>query len=214
MVTTRNSIQSLTLAFLVLGFAASLFAQEMPVRSKTKEVKASDPKFNELQSPDVNVGGAAKKFRPKNWLEIEVELGVGKWNPKLADGYVDNLTVKWWVVVKGQDRKTYLMEKTVEHVNVPEDEEVVVSIYISPNTLKRITGKDSAGKGDIEAVGGEIQEGGEMLGFFNHGNKKGWWRQPLDSVERTGKFPLLNKDETPFKFLWYDRYAEIRPKNN
>lgn len=213
MITTRNFLRPLTLGLLALGLASPLVAQEMPVRSKDKVIKATEPKFNELQSPNINVSGASKSYRPKDWLEIEVELAVSSWKPKLVDEYVDSIAVKWWVVVKGQDRKNYLIEKTVEHVNIPEDESVFTSVYLSPNTLRRITGKNKVSKSDIEAIGGEIQLGGEMLGFFTHGKPKGWWRQKLDSVERTRKFPLLNKDETPFKFLWYDRYAEIRSKN-
>ena len=214
MIKTGKIIKAFNLVALSLGIAASLSAQEMPTRSKDKVVKVSDPKFNEIQSPNINVSGASKSYRPKDWLEIEVELEISKWKPKLIDEYVDGISVKWWVVVKGQDRKTYLVEKTVQHVNIPEDEKVFTSVYLSPNTLRRITGKNKASEGDIEAVGGEIQLGGEMLGFFSHGKDKGWWRKPLGSVERTTKFPLLNKDETPFKFLWYDRYAEIKPKNN
>ena len=130
------------------------------------------------------------------------------------DEYLDSVDVKWWVVVKGQDRKTYLMEKSVTHVNIPVDEEVVASVYLSPNALRRITGNSSASKSDLEAVGGEVHYAGEMVGFFSHGKRDGWWRKDLGSVERTAKFPLLDKNETPFKFLWYDRYAEIAPKNN
>ena len=28
-------------------------------------------------------------------------------------------------------------------------------------------------------------------------------------MQRTNKYPLLDKNETPFKFLWWDRYLEI-----
>lgn len=207
-----KTLKQLTLLALSLGLALPANAQEMPTPSKTNVVTASDPKFVELQSPDVNVGGANKKFRAKDWLEIEVALDVKKWSPKPQDDYIDSLTIKWWIVVKGQDRKTYLMEKTVQHINIPVDEPSVVSVYLSPNTLKRITGKDGGGKSDLEAVGGQVDFGGEMVGFFSHGKKAGWWVQDLGSVERTSKFPLLNKDETPFKTYWYDRYAEILPK--
>lgn len=207
-----KTLKQFTLLTLALGLALQASAQEMPTQSKTNVVIASDPKFVELQSPDVNVGGANKKFRAKDWLEIEVALDVKKWNPKPQDDYIDSLTIKWWVVVKGQDRKTYLIEKVVQHINIPTDETSVVSVYLSPNTLKRITGKDSASKSDLEAVGGQVDSGGEMVGFFSHGMKAGWWVKDLGSVVRTSKFPLLNKDETPFKTYWYDRYAEIMPK--
>jgi hypothetical protein len=212
---TRKSLRLTLLVVLSAGFMLPVSGQdEMPKLSKEKSMDVTDPSFDELQSPDINVPGASKKFRAKQWLEVSVDMKVKKWRPKLEDEYVDSLTIKWWVVVKGQDRKTYLIQKDVQHVNIPEDEAVVASVYLSPNTLKRITGKDRAGKSDLEAVGGEIHFGGEMVGFFTHGKSAGWWRKDLGSVEKTQKFPLLNKDETPFKIFWYDSYAEIAPKKN
>jgi len=191
-------------------FSASAFGQL--ALSKDNRIKAKDPEFDELQSPTVEDGNA-KGFRPKDWLEIEVRLKVQKMKVEPKDKYIDEVKVNWHVVVKGQDRKTYKISKSVTHVNIPIDEEVSVSIYISPNTLKRITGKDSANKNDLEAVGGEVELNGEMVGFFSHGEKAGWWTKELKNVEATEKFPLLDKSQTPFAPLWYDRYAEVKPKN-
>ncbi len=173
----------------------------------------SDPQFDSLQSPNINDGNG-KSFKPKDWLEVEVKLKVQKLKEEPKDKYLDEIKVNWNVVVKGQDRKNYWIKKTVTYVNFPTDEEVYVSIYLSPNTLKRITGKDRAGKSDLEAIGGEIELNGAMVGFFNHGAKKGWWRDSLKGVEITSKFPLLDKTQTPFAPLWYDRYAEVKPKND
>ncbi|MGJ8697162.1 MAG: Amuc_1102 family pilus-like protein [Verrucomicrobiaceae bacterium] len=205
-------IKTLACATLTIGAASA--QDEMPTPSKTNKIDVDGPKYVELPSPDISAGGVNKKFRPKDWLEIEVQMKVTKVKPEPQDEYLDNVTVKWWIVVKGQDRKTYLMEKSIQHVNIPVGEQVVSSVYLSPNALKRITGKDSAGDNDLEAVGGEVHYNGELVGFFSDKLKAGWWRKDLGSVERTQKFPLLDKNETPFKFLWYDRYAEIAPKND
>ncbi|MFT6863462.1 MAG: hypothetical protein ACJAVK_002023 [Akkermansiaceae bacterium] len=180
--------------------------------SKDARFKVDDPKFTELQSPEIQDGNA-KNFKPKDWLEIEVKLKVDRLVNEPVDKYLDQIKVNWHVVVKGQDRKAYKISKTVTHVNIPTDEEVYVSIYLSPNTLKRITGKARAGKNDLEAVGGEIELNGAMVGFFTFGEQNGWWRKPLKKVEATSKFPLLDKTQTPFAPLWYDRYAEVLPKD-
>jgi hypothetical protein len=180
--------------------------------SKDARFAVEDPQFDELQSPTISDGNG-KKFRPKDWLEVEVKLKVLKLAEEPKDKYLDEIKVNWNVVVKGQDRKAYWIKKTVTYVNIPTDEEVYVSIYLSPNTLKRITGKDRAGKGDLEAIGGEVELAGAMVGFFSHGQKAGWWRKELKDVEVTQKFPLLDKTQTPFAPLWWDRYAEVKPKN-
>lgn len=193
------------------AFTGTAFSQLKP--SKTNVFDVSKPSFDDMQSPQIQVG-ENKKFTPKDWLEVEVKLKVKKLADTPKDNYLDQFVVNWYVVVKGQDNKGYMMQKSITHVNMPIDEEVVVSVYLSPNTLRRITGKDKAGKGDLEAIGGEIEYAGEMVGFFSHGAKDGWWRQPLKNIELTSKFPLLDKSQTPFSSLWYDRYAEIQPKND
>lgn len=192
------------------GLASAAFGQ-LPV-SKDATFDVDDPKFLELQSPEIQDGNA-KNFRPKDWLEIEVKLKVGRLAKEPADDYLDQIKVNWHVVVKGQDRKLYKISKTVTHVNIPTDEEVYVSVYLSPNTLKRITGKARASKSDLEAVGGEVELNGAMVGFFTFGKAKGWWREALKNVEATSKFPLLDKTQTPFAPLWYDRYAEVEAKD-
>ena len=197
---------------LVCGLSLPISAFGQLELSKDAKFKVDDPKFTELQSPEIQDGNA-KSFKPKDWLEVEVKLQPDRVRNEPKDGYLDQINVNWHVVVKGQDRKNYKISKSVTYVNIPVDEPVYVSIYISPNTLKRITGSSKASKSDLEAIGGEIEWGGKMVGFFTHGQKAGWWREALKGVEATSKFPLLDKTQTPFAALWYDRYAEVQPKN-
>ena len=135
------------------------------------------------------------------------------------EAFVDSVTVKWFVAVKnpvsGSKQKMLLIEKEVEHVNVPVGEDVYSSVYLSPSAIKRISGSDRASKGIIEAIGGEILINGTSRTdnkerYFSVGQKTRWWTS--GSLSRYDRVPLLNKDETPFKFLWYDRYAQIKPE--
>jgi len=201
-------LRSLFVLTLAVGVPSAASAQ----RGGNK-VKVSDPSFEALKSPTLG-GGNSKSFKPKDWLEIETKFRIQKVTPKPRDGYVDSVEVQWHVVVKGQDKKNYLLRKTVRHVNIPVGDDVYVSVYLSPSTLRRITGNDGASKNDLEAVGGEILLNGQMVGHFSQGKKSGWWRKDLGSVSPTEKFPLLNKNETPFKLFWHDRYAEIDEQNN
>lgn len=200
--------------FLVLGGSLAIAGGALGQLPQSKDAKFSveDPKFNNLQSPEINDGNA-KNFKPKDWLEVEVKLKVDQLREQPTDNYLDEITVNWHVVVKGQDRKAYKISRSISYVNIPTDEEVYVSIYLSPNTLRRITGKPKASKSDLEAVGGEVALGGEMVGFFSFGERAGWWRKEMKNVEATSKFPLLDKSQTPFAPLWYDRYAEVKPKD-
>ena len=207
----RLTYFSKPLAILSLGLAlaTSASAQRGPAK-----VAVDDPKFEELPSPSIGPGSVNKNHKPKDWLEIEVKFKVTAVKPKPVDDYIDSVEVQWFVIVKGEDRKNYLLEKTIKHINIEVGEDRVTSVYLSPSTLHRLTGKEKAGANDLEAVGGQINYNGQMVGFFNHGRlPQGWWTKEIpSSVVRTQKFPLLNKNETPYKLFWYDRYAEIAPE--
>lgn len=164
--------------------------------------------FDALPSPEVNTG-KNKSFKPKDWLEMEFPMTVPAQNRiQEESGFIDQLTVKWYVAAKDKSSgRTVLLTKTINHVNIPVGEEAYSSIYISPNTLKRLTGSDRADRGVLEAIGVEILVDGTKVGQASEGQNAGWWNSP--SLARGDSFPLLNKLETPFKMLWWDRYAEI-----
>ena len=198
----------LSMAAAVCGGASTVLSQTV------QKIEASDPTFEELQSPSVGGNTSKKSWKPKDWLEVEVKVKLEPGRAAPRDGYVDRLTVRWYVAVENKiDRagqKYFLMEKEVTHVNVPLDEDFYLSCYLSPATIKRLTGSDRAGKNSITAVGGEISVVGAAAParFTSQGSvSKPWWQSP--TMQRTNKYPLLNKNETPFKFLWWDRYLEI-----
>jgi hypothetical protein len=202
----------LALAAAVLAASPSLHAQQSAVK-----IEVEDPKFDDLQSPEVGGNTGEKNWKPKDWLEVEVKVKLDA-RPMPKDEHLDTLTVKWYVAVENTNAerggaKYLLMEKEVTHVNVPVGEEFFLSCYLSPATVKRLTGKDRAGKSSVKAVGGEITCPGAVAParFTSEGNVSDpWWMSA--TMQRTNKFPLLNKNETPFKGLWWDRYLEIQPE--
>ena len=124
--------------------------------------------------------------------------------------FIDRVTVKWYVAIDDPTggTKPVFIEKEVNHVNVPVDEDVYSSVYLSPAAVKRISGGTRAGKSIVKSVGGEILINGQQAhkgsGYFSSTGKPGWWTK----LSRYDRIPLLNKNNTPFKFLWWDRYAE------
>lgn len=169
------------------------------------KVSVDKPSFDDLQSPDL---GAKKSWKPKDWLEMEVKFKVTAVSPEPKDKFVDRVTVRWYVAVKNPGGRDYwLLEKEVTHVNVPVGEDLYASIYLSPNSVKRLSGGERASKSILYAVGGEINVAGSTV-YFSSKGKPGWWQS--GSLSRTDRVPLLNKAETPFKALWYDRYAEVQ----
>ncbi len=182
------------------------------------KAKLSDPTFEVLPSPDIDSVGGGKKFKPKDWIELEVKAKIESSQPAKS-GYIDTAQANWYVLVKNPERSgTFLkLEKIVNHVNVEEDEDVYFSVYLSPSTLSKITGKKKAGPSDIEAVGVEILINGRqprdgVSTTKKFGGKTDWWTLQSNKVVQANNFKLLDKSETPFKFLWWDRYVEIDEK--
>ena len=178
------------------------------------KVEVSKPEFDDLPSPEVGGNTGKKNFKPKDWLEAEVKFKIEASSKKIK--FVDRVTVKWFVAVENPDGKGYLLlEKEVNHVNVPVGEDVSASVYLSPTAVKRISGGERAGKSILSHVGGEILVNGAQPHnkdgrYFTSKGKPGWWTS--GQLSRYDKIPLRNKNETPFKFLWWDRYAEIEER--
>ncbi len=198
---------------LLSAFAFGALFSATPLMAQKYELDVDKPKFKDLQSPEVGGNTGVKRFKPKDWLEVEVKVKIKASSSKIK--FVDTLTVKWYIAAKNPDGKGYvLLEKEVTHVNVPVEEEIYLSVYLSPTAVQRISGGDRAGKGILSHVGGEIVVNGmvpvKKSGYFSSKGKPGWWRS--GNLSRYDKIPLRNKNETPFKFLWWDRYAEIQEK--
>jgi hypothetical protein len=197
-------------ALAAVAATAAAFALLPTTTSAQGKADVGNPTFDDLPSPDIKGAGKDKSFKPKDWLEVEVGFKIAGTPEQKKIGFINAVTVKWYVAMKNPDGKNFIkLSKTIEHINVPVDEEVFSSVYMSPSALKRLTGKDKAGKSSLEAVGVEVLVDGTKVGQATFKQKEGWWTSPNLS-DQSDKFPLLNKDETPFQMFWYDRYAEIQ----
>lgn len=179
------------------------------------KVEMEKPTFDSLLSPDVNGKTTLKKFKQKEWLEVEVKIKIESSDKK--ETFADRVSVRWFVgleVTENGATRPRVMEKEVNYVNVPLNEDVYISVYLSPTAVKRISGSDRANERLIMGVAGDMTINGvtpwKKSGQFNTlaTSKGAWW----DTLPRYNKIPLRNKNETPFKFFWWDRYAEIEER--
>lgn len=193
----------------IAASAAALTFLATPLHAQGK-AEVGNLTFDDIPSPEIQTG-KSKKFTPKDWLEVEAGIKIPATNAdQKKSGFINQVTVKWYVAVDNPDAKGVIkLTKTINHLNVPVDEEIFSSVYLSPSAIKRLTGKDKAGKSSVRAVGIEVLVDGEKVGQAAEKQKEGWWNAGSLS-DQSDKFPLLNKDETPFAMLWWDRYAEIQ----
>lgn len=191
--------------------AASIFAA-LSIGSafgQAAKVVGEKPAFDDLPSPEFS-GGKQKSFKPGDWLEMEAKLKISL-SPEPPSKTCEKVTVKWYIAVKNPDKAgTFLLlTKTVEHVNVPLDQEVYCSSYLSPASIKRLTGSDKGGKNAVEFVGYEVLVNGEKKVEETNKGRPGWWNAASDKISRSESVPLLTKADTPFANMWWDRYAEV-----
>lgn len=232
LVSLRNNRYSLLMKLIKNALFASVaccalsttYAQNADEQS-TYQVKidVEDPDFDDLDSPDGENDTRDKTWTQKEWLEMEVKMEVKAIKPERKDKTLPKLTVKWFIVAEDptKSKKNYIvLKKEVEHINIPVGEEVYLSCYISPSGVRRLSnGGDKARKNVIFGVGGEIYVEGndEPVAFFTSkktkvkvgGRTLPFWYSP-DLAESTS-VQIRDKNETPFKWMWWDRYAEIAP---
>ncbi len=191
----------LSLAFALLTISA------VPASAQRAKVEADKPKLDDLPSPNFS-GGKQKTFTPKDWLEIEAKIRVSL-SPEPKSKACERITIKWFVAAKNPDSRGFLLlTKDVEHVNVPLNEDVYVSAYLSPASVKRLTGSDKAGRNSIDRVGYEVLVNGVVAASESTKGDK-WWTSGSANLSQSNTVPLLDKSQTPFAPMWWDRYAEI-----
>jgi hypothetical protein len=181
----------------------------MPAHGQASRVQGAKPVFEDIESPQFT-GGKQKAFKPGDWLEIEAELQVDL-APEPPSKTSDKITVKWYLAVKNPDKPgTFLLlTKEIDHVNVPTGEKIVSAVYLSPASVRRLTGTPKGGKNAVEFVGYEVLVNGEKKMEETNKGKAGWWNAASDKISRSEAVPLLTKAQTPFAAMWWDRYAEL-----
>src|SRR5690606_17073462 len=104
--------------------------------------------------------------------------------------------------------KTLFVGETT-HVNIAKGRDRRSVMYIAPNTLERLMGGKPFNASAIENVGVELLKQGQLVAVQSLKDARGpWWQQ---FPQTTGY--VLNKNDTPFAPLYWDRYEAIKPNS-
>ncbi len=133
--------------------------------------------------------------RSAQWLEVEV-------NFESNVDWTDELTVKYYILLADQ-----CLVGEVTHIDIPRGRDLYSVMYVSPRTIARILNNRPLTSLDIQDVGVQLVSKGQVLvtRSYKAPGEQQWW-QSLQQV--TGK--VLNKNETPFAPLIWDRYEQIK----
>ncbi len=192
---------------------SAVFAQAAPAASTAKEelVKISKVNVGVQKTPKIVADGPTdKRWKPKDWLEIEVDCEA-KLSKKATDKKqttYPEVTFKYYVYLEGQSTdKSRILTGEVAHTNVPIGEPIHSVMYVTPSTILNLTGKPEGNASAVKFWGVEVLIGGEEVGRKTSQADKPWWEAPKAPAKEAG---LKNKMETPFAILWGDYHLDVR----
>lgn len=116
--------------------------------------------------------------------------------------WTDELTVNYFILLDGQ-----CLTGSVTHIDIPRGRDLYSVMYVSPRTIARILNGNPMTGNDIQDVGVQLVMKGQVLdtkSYKAQGQTQWWQNYPQVS----GK--VLNKNETPFGPLIWDRYEQIK----
>jgi len=133
--------------------------------------------------------------RAEQWLEVEV-------NFESNIDWTDELTVKYFILLAGT-----CLTGEVTHIDIPKGRDLFSVMYVSPRTIARLTNGKQLTALDIQDVGVQLVSKGQVLVTKSYKAKGDvqWWQ---NQQQVTGK--VLNKNQTPFAPLLWDRYEQIK----
>ena len=165
-------------------------------QSREFKIESISPSVSD--TPKYNFSLAKDKRTPRamKWLEVEVEFAA---QPE----FTDELTFKYYILFAGQ-----LLVGEVTHVNIPAGRSLYSVMYVAPRTINRLLAGKTFSAGAIENVAVQMLRKGQLLA------QESWkpagspnWFQSMPQVSGM----VINKNETPFAPLYWDRYEAIKP---
>ncbi len=182
------------LALVLFWSSASAFAQAAGGRGQFQLTKVTR---NLIANPQFTYTGAEQYTANQRdrWLEVEVEF-------EAKPEFTDELTFRYFVLVNGK-----LMSGEVTHANIPAGRENRSVMYAPPQALARILGDRAMTTALVQNIAVQIVQKGAVLDELDLVRAPGQWYKALPALSGM----LLNKNETPFAPLYWDRYAQIKP---
>lgn len=151
---------------------------------------------NLITTPQYSYTGAQQftTNQRDRWLEVEVEFAA-------APEFTDELTFKYYILVNGK-----LLTGEVTHTNVAAGRDNRSVMYVSPKTLARIMGNRAVTPNSVQNIAVQIVQQGAVKSELSLDRAPANWFASMPQVAGL----VLNKNETPFAPLYWDRYEQIK----
>lgn len=128
------------------------------------------------------------------WLEVEVEFAAA---PELTEA----LTFKYFILLNSR-----LLTGEVTHINIAAGRANRSVMYVSPQTLARFAGNNAFTPNAVQNIAVQIVQQGAIKSELSIARAQPQWYASLPAVAGF----VLNKNETPFAPIYWDRYEQIK----
>jgi hypothetical protein len=151
---------------------------------------------NFISSPQFTYSGAEQfpADQRERWLEVEVTFAC-------APEFTDELTLKYFILFNGK-----LLTGEVTHVNIPASRENRSVMYVTPKTLQRLMPGRTVTNNALQNAAVQLVQQGALKDEISAQRVAPQWHATLPQVAGL----VLNKNETPFMSLYWDRYCQIK----
>ena len=183
------------LAFLVflplIAFGQTGPATDFQIKKITKSL---------ISTPQIAyTGGQSYKTNQRDrWLEVEVEFTAA---PELTD----ELTFKYYILFNGN-----LLTGEVTHVSIPAGRENRSVMYVSPRALARFANNRPIAENSCQNIAVQIVQQDAVKAEASLNRAQPQWFTTLQPVPGF----VLNKNQTPFAPLYWDRYEQIKASSH
>ena len=151
---------------------------------------------NFISSPQFTYTGAQQYVADlrERWLEVEVTLAA-------APEFSDELTVKYFILFNGK-----LLTGEVTHTNIPAGRENRSVIYVTPKTLQRLMLGRTVTNAALQNITVQLLQQRGIKDEMTLTRAPVQWYAAMPQTAGL----TLNKNETPFAPLYWDRYLQIK----
>jgi hypothetical protein len=186
---------NLSARFLLLAAVLLPLQTQAQVRAPGgREFQITKISKNLIPTPDYGPG-QYRADANQRWLEVEVEFNaVPEWT--------DELTLKYYILFNGR-----LLTGEVTHVNISGGLNRSV-MYALPVALARFAGNRPLLPNIFQNIAVQIVQGGAVKDELSLTRAPAQWFAALPPIPGF----VLNKNETPFAPLYWDRYAQIKTR--
>lgn len=142
-----------------------------------------------------NGGPVYRTNQNDRWLEVEAEFTA-------APEYTDELSLKYFILLNGK-----LLTGEVTHVGILSGKERRSVMYVSPKGVARCMGNQAVTVNAVQNIAIQIVQKGAVKDELSLTRAAAQWYSTMPPLGGL----VLNKNETPFAPLFWDRYEQLKP---